>query len=439
VISLNYASLLQSQNVRAFSRVVREGESSQTEDAYRMRYGGWNPDTRRYNPVAYFDDFSAHPRVMELTPTGEYSSAAGAYQHTYTTWSTVCMDKYGLGPDFKPYTQDCAFVALLHNRGALEDVVDGRFDEALRKCRNEWASLPGSTLDDGGSKVAYDRARAVYSAWGGSFAEDIYVIRPEPAPIEERSVPAQPEDIERINQEGAPMGALAFILPLLQSLFTVFEPLAKAKLNDALAKQVKDPVMSLQMATEMMSIVKQAAGMTGVIPAANPADTTVVQDAAIRQAEEIAQAAQAVQVVKADATLVQEVEANMLDYLDRIAPMIDRIDVLEQKAWAASEASMNAAAQRAADDPNAWDARKVLIGSSVIGVAIVVLFVCGILAVQVYRGIEVGVEIWAALTGLIGWVTAKAGTLWDYYFGSSRTSSAKDTAIAELSARRPAR
>jgi len=444
VIVLNYASLLNAQNVRAFGRVVREGESSQTDDAYRMRYGGWDPETRRHKPIAYFDSFDAHPRIMEPTPTGEVSSAAGAYQHTWTTWSSVCMAKYGLGPDFTPYTQDCAFVALLHHRGALDDVIDGRFDEALRKCRSEWASLPNSTLNDGGSKLTYQRARAVYSAWGGSFSEDIYVIRPEPqapAPIEDYSVPARPEDVERINQQEAPtVGPLAFILPLLQSLFSVFAPLAQAKLNEALNKQVKDPVMSSQMATELMNIVKQAAGMTGVAPQtppiAQPVAPPAAQDIALRQAEEISQAAQAVAAVKANAALAEQVQQSMLDYLDRIAPMIDRIGDLEQRAWASSEASMAAAAQRVADDPNVWDARRVLIGSSVIGVAILLLFVCGVLGVQVYRGIEVGVEVWAALTGLIGWVTAKAGTLWDYYFGSSRQSTAKDTAIAELSATR---
>ena len=45
----------------------------------------------------------------------------------------------------------------------------------------------------------------------------------------------------------------------------------------------------------------------------------------------------------------------------------------------------------------------------------------------------VGTEMWAALTGLIGWITAKAGSIYDYRFGSSRQSAAKDVIIGTLS------
>ena len=50
---------------------------------------------------------------------------------------------------------------------------------------------------------------------------------------------------------------------------------------------------------------------------------------------------------------------------------------------------------------------------------------------------EIKTEIWAAMTGLIGWATAKAGSLYDYRFGTSRSSGAKDVVIGELSKRKP--
>jgi len=160
------------------------------------------------------------------------------------------------------------------------------------------------------------------------------------------------------------MGPLAFILPLLQSLFNVFEPLAKAKLTETMNKQVKDPIMSQQMATELMAIVKQAAGMT----APPPHTPTTPVDPAVQQAEQIAQAAQAVAKVKADAALLESVEHNMLDYLDRIAPVMDRISALEQQSWKASEDSMDRAAARSASGNDDWMAKSLVMG--VLGTAI---------------------------------------------------------------------
>ena len=73
------AVALSHANVGAFLRVIREGESSQEPVAYRMRWGGLG------KPVAYFDDFSKHPRIFEPTTGGRQSSAAGAYQIVATT------------------------------------------------------------------------------------------------------------------------------------------------------------------------------------------------------------------------------------------------------------------------------------------------------------------------------------------------------------------
>ena len=83
---------LELPNVQAFLRVIRQGESSQADDAYRLRY---HP-TRR----TYFDDLSTHPRIFEVTPDGRRSSAAGAYQITATTWSDIAP-QLGL-VDFSP-------------------------------------------------------------------------------------------------------------------------------------------------------------------------------------------------------------------------------------------------------------------------------------------------------------------------------------------------
>lgn len=153
-------------NVQAFLRAIREGESSQAEIAYRMRYGGHG------NRPVIFDDLSQHPKVFEPTArSGLNSSAAGAYQATWTTWREE-QRKYGW-PDFSPASQDEFAVARLVYRGALEAVEAGRFEEACRLCASEWTSLPGGEEEN----AATARARETYTSWGGKFAQD--APRPE--------------------------------------------------------------------------------------------------------------------------------------------------------------------------------------------------------------------------------------------------------------------
>lgn len=140
-------------NVAAFARVVREGESGQSERAYFMRYGGLG------KPPAYFESLLDHPRIYEPTVNGKRSSAAGAYQATATTWDEE-QKKWGW-PDFSPGCQDEFFVARLLYRGAIKAVMDGNLEEACRLCKNEWTSLPGGSEEN----AATARARATWDKW----------------------------------------------------------------------------------------------------------------------------------------------------------------------------------------------------------------------------------------------------------------------------------
>lgn len=137
-------------NLSAFLRVIREGESSHDDLAYRTLYGG-----------DLFDDFSRHPNTV-VTAGGYTSTAAGAYQFLYRTWS-------GLGlPDFTPANQDKGAVMLIERRGALQDVEAGRFEQAIQKCNKEWASLPGSPY--GQKTMSMEQAKRVYAEYGGTFS-----------------------------------------------------------------------------------------------------------------------------------------------------------------------------------------------------------------------------------------------------------------------------
>jgi muramidase (phage lysozyme) len=146
---------LDSANVQAFLRVIRAGESSQDDSAYTVIFGG-----------SHFDSFADHPR--KRIPFGTtFSTAAGAYQFLQRTWDAL-VKQYGF-EDFSPANQDQAAVALIAGRGALADVKAGRLHEAIRKCRNEWASLPNSPYGQPTKTSA--QAQKVYEQYGGTLAE----------------------------------------------------------------------------------------------------------------------------------------------------------------------------------------------------------------------------------------------------------------------------
>ena len=138
-----------SPRLRAFLRVIREGESGQGDDAYQVMFGG-----------AKFDSFADHPRQKHTFGTLT-STAAGAYQFLSRTWDE-CRDVLGL-PDFSPDSQDRAAVFLIKRRGALDDVEAGRITEAINKCGREWASLPGSPYGQPVQTLA--GALKVYEKW----------------------------------------------------------------------------------------------------------------------------------------------------------------------------------------------------------------------------------------------------------------------------------
>lgn len=153
---------LQNANVKAFLRVIREGESGQTDRAYQIINGG-----------GHFTDFAEHPHKGLKTTQG--GRASGAYQFLPSTWAAIA-EQMGL-EDFSPPNQDLGAVGLIQGRGALEDVLAGRFEDAIIKCRPEWTSLPGASENNG--RYTMERARQVYSQYGGIFAVNSAVTNPQ--------------------------------------------------------------------------------------------------------------------------------------------------------------------------------------------------------------------------------------------------------------------
>lgn len=89
-----------------------------------------------------FSDFTKHPSTVGLTTSEGKSTAAGKYQITKTTYDDIAP-KLGV-TGFTPEDQDKVAVGLIDRRGALDDVRQGRFMDAIGKLGTEWASLPSS-------------------------------------------------------------------------------------------------------------------------------------------------------------------------------------------------------------------------------------------------------------------------------------------------------
>jgi lysozyme len=145
------SSAVSDPNVQAFLAMIRRGEGTTGANGYRTLFGG-----------GLFNDYSKHPDIA-VTRGSLTSTAAGAYQILYGTWLEISA-AYSL-PDFSPASQDVAAVALIKRRGALADVLAGRWQTAIAKCAKEWASLPGSPY--GQPTISMDTALATIAANGG--------------------------------------------------------------------------------------------------------------------------------------------------------------------------------------------------------------------------------------------------------------------------------
>lgn len=92
-----------------------------------------------------FSGFDDHPRIpVVFNKKGDKSDAAGMFQILSRTWDGQ-RKKLGL-TDFSLMNQKRAAVGILHDIGALPDIVSGNFDRAKPKAARQWASIPGSTI-----------------------------------------------------------------------------------------------------------------------------------------------------------------------------------------------------------------------------------------------------------------------------------------------------
>lgn len=238
--------IAKADNAVAWLRVIREGESNQSEDAFTVLYGG-----------SHFTSFDDHPRQRFSLPGGTYTTAAGAYQITESTWNDYT--RFFGARSFDPENQSLCALWLTNRAGALDDVVAGRLDAAIRGCAKVWTSLA--------IPKRQEEAPSIFAAYGG---------KAEAPQVEQRIEPtADPKAIEAlipsVNPIATPtppipkdahMGVLAALLPSLIQMIPQLGQLfgsgtEVSNRNIAAAKVVADTVVQATQSTNVQDAIEK--------------------------------------------------------------------------------------------------------------------------------------------------------------------------------------
>ncbi len=149
------------QNIKAFLDMIAasEGTSSiaASDNGYNVLVGG----------ALFHNNYADHPRILVKPPKIPVAStAAGRYQILERYWDhykpLLHLD------DFSPAAQDTFAINYLQECKAINDIENGHFEDAVRKCSSRWASLPGAGYGQHEHRLEF--LRAVYLHAGGIVA-----------------------------------------------------------------------------------------------------------------------------------------------------------------------------------------------------------------------------------------------------------------------------
>ena len=282
-------ALVSSQNLHKFLALIRVGEGTSDPDGYRRMFGG-----------ELFTSFADHPRKAITKPLGGKtitSTAAGAYQILSRTWFE-CVEALDLD-DFSPSNQDLAAVFLIRRRKALPAVLAGKWEEAIRLCNREWASLPGSPY--GQPTLTMARALKTLAA-----APD----RSIEAPIAPDPVPTPPPALQP-TPEPQPEKPVAPLIPLLAStLIDIFAPVAREKLSKEINRNTDTPQVADAIANGVIKAAREVTGKEDPL--------------------------EAVAAVRSEPELVRRVEALTLDQLGGVLTLAERMSKIDEASVAAA-------------------------------------------------------------------------------------------------------
>ncbi|WP_234637221.1 glycoside hydrolase family 104 protein [Delftia tsuruhatensis] len=146
-------------NVKAFLSAISQAEGGD----YDLKYGGVKG---KKNDKWRITDYSTHPGAGYDGKT----TAAGMYQINKATWKEM-GGRMGL-TDFSAQTQDLLAVEILRTIGALNSIVAGNIDAALKKAAQRWNALPQGPKQgnrvSGQPHISYEEFIKLYKSAGGS-------------------------------------------------------------------------------------------------------------------------------------------------------------------------------------------------------------------------------------------------------------------------------
>ena len=151
------------KNRQAFLDMIAksEGTFGRGDNGYNVLFGG-----------LLFSPYADHPRKKTYEKKDEfirngkkdYTTAAGRYQ-LLARYFDVYKKQLNL-PDFSPASQDAIAIQQITECKALADVDAGRIEQAIKKCRRIWASLPGAGYGQPEKKIEF--LLAAYTKAGGA-------------------------------------------------------------------------------------------------------------------------------------------------------------------------------------------------------------------------------------------------------------------------------
>ena len=105
---------------------------------------GTDREKTPYNELFGYTNFSGyekHPEIL-IKSKNYRSTAAGRYQVLKATFKA--FKKKFPNAQFTPEWQDKIAIQLIKEQGAYDDIIAGRWEIAISKTNDIWASLPGS-------------------------------------------------------------------------------------------------------------------------------------------------------------------------------------------------------------------------------------------------------------------------------------------------------
>ena len=122
------------KNIKAFLDMLAWSEGTirfGTANGYNVIVGG-----------STFTSYADHPRKLITINSKLKSTAAGRYQ-ILSKYYDAYKKLLNL-PDFSPNSQDRIAIQMIKEQGAYNLILQGKIEDAIKKCSNIWASLPGA-------------------------------------------------------------------------------------------------------------------------------------------------------------------------------------------------------------------------------------------------------------------------------------------------------